>query len=201
MLMAGVTKAVRYEPKTFPGLNNLIGITPVEIEEHLKLYNGYVANTNLLREKIGSMVVSGSAGTPEFAELVRRLGFEYNGMRLHELYFENLSGGGKRPSQMVVNALEDAFNGFGSWETLFRKVAAMRGVGWVILYQDPLNENLSVHWINQHEDGHPVGFNPILVLDCWEHAWTAYLRPTERAKYIEDFFTNIDWDVVERRFR
>jgi Fe-Mn family superoxide dismutase len=189
----------KFTVHTFPNLDNLKNITPIEIEEHIKLYGGYVQNCNILREKIMQMTTSGQAGTPEWAELVRRLGFEYNGVRLHELYFENLSGTAAAPTIALKETLESAFDGWENFQTHFLKMAAMRGVGWTILYMDPVTGCLNVHWINLHEDGHPAGFTPLLVMDCWEHAWTAYLKPTERAKYIEDFWSNIDWAVVEKR--
>lgn len=188
----------KYVPKTFPGLNKLHGITQTEIDEHLKLYGGYVTNTNLLREKIAGIVEKGEAGSTEFSELVRRLGFEYNGMRLHELYFENL-GGRAAPGPAVKADIEEAFGCWENFEIEFRKIAAMRGVGWAILYKDPETGFLSNHWIGLHEEGHPAGFTPLLVMDVWEHAWTAYLKPTERGRYIDDFFANINWKTVEDR--
>ena len=189
---------VKYLPKTFPGLTKLQGITQTEVDEHLKLYLGYVTNTNLLRENIARIVEEGMAGSVEFSELVRRLGFEINGMRLHELYFENL-GGGSKPGTDFKVAIEEAFGCWENWEIEFRKIASMRGVGWAILYKDPKTGFLGNHWIGLHEEGHPAGFTPILVMDVWEHAWTAYLKPTERGRYIDDFFANINWKAVEGR--
>lgn len=194
-----LTATAKYEPKTFPHLRGLKGITPVQIEEHLKLYGGYVNNTNILREKIARIVDAGEAGSVEFSELVRRLGFEYNGMRCHELYFDNLTGTPVEASRGLKAAIEESFGGWASWEIEFRKIAAMRGVGWVILYKDPETGYLSNHWIGLHEEGHPCGFIPVLVMDVWEHAWTAYLKPTERGKYIDDFFSNINWEAVGGR--
>jgi Fe-Mn family superoxide dismutase len=190
---------IKYEAKTFSALAGLKGITPVEIEEHLKLYKGYVNNVNLLREKIGKLLEKGETDTPEFSELSRRVGFEINGMRCHELYFGNLSGQTSTPGGHIKSAVEESFGTWAKWELEFRKLAAMRGVGWVILYKDPETGHLSNHWIGMHEEGHPVGFVPILVCDVWEHAWTGYLKPTERGKYVEDFFKNINWEAVEKR--
>jgi len=190
-----------YKAKNFPNLNNLKNIPQTQIDEHLKLYDGYVKNTNalnsLLKEKIAKQNFEGAP----FAELVRRLGFEYNGMRLHELYFENLNskGGDNKKAKNLTKLIAKNFSNFKNFKSYFLKVAAMRGVGWAILYQDVKTKQLSVHWINSHENGHPAGFVPIIVMDIWEHAWTAYLKPTERAKYIEDFWANIDWTVCEDR--
>ena len=198
-MSTNVLTLMEYELKTFPNLDNLLGIPKTEISEHLKLYKGYVTNVNLMREKIKELTDSGMAGTMEFSELVRRLGFEYNGMRLHELYFENLTGEKMEPGKTIKMLIQESFGSFEEWVDAFKKMATMRGVGWVILYKDPVTSFLSNHWISMHEDGHPAGFIPVLVMDCWEHAWTAYLKPTERGLYVEDFFACIDWEEVEKR--
>ena len=194
-----ISLLTKYAAKTFPNLRGLKGITPVEVEEHLKLYGGYVNNTNLLRGKMGLMVETKQAGTPEFSELARRMGFEYNGMRLHELYFENLAGTQRNPSSHLKTTIEDSFGSWENWQTEFRAMAAMRGVGWVVLYKDQEWGLMVNQWIGMHDEGSLIGLTPILVMDVLEHAWTGYLRPTERAEYIADFFSNIDWEVVERR--
>jgi Fe-Mn family superoxide dismutase len=190
---------VKYEAKTFPGLAALKGITQTEVEEHLKLYKGYVNNVNMLKDRIHTLVESGTVDTPEFAELSRRMGFEINGMRCHEIYFGNLGAGRDNPGEIVKAAIIESFGTWEKWELEFRKLAAMRGVGWVFLYKDPETGCLTNHWIGMHEEGHPSGFVPILALDVWEHAWTAYLKPTERGRYIDDFFKNINWEAVEKR--
>ena len=194
-----VITLMEYDLKSFPNLDNLKSIPKTEFDEHLKLYKGYVTNVNMLRTKIMELASDECADTVEFSELVRRLGFEYNGMRLHELYFENLKGEGIEPGDTFKMLIEESFGSWDTWVYEFKKMALIRGVGWVILYKDPVTGFLSNHWIGMHEEGHPAGFMPILVCDCWEHAWTAYLKPTERGKYVEDFFANIDWQVVEKR--
>lgn len=190
-----------YEKQIFD-LVGLNGISDKQLEIHFALYGGYVTNTNLLNEKLSEMLKNGTAGTPEYAELKRRLGFEYNGMRLHEYYFGNLT---KSPAELTEGTLkskiEDAFGSYETWKTDFVKVGSMRGVGWAILYQDPLNGNLSNHWITLHEEGNPVGFQPLLVMDIWEHAFMVDYKPAERPKYIEAFFSNICWDSVTKRLK
>ena len=198
-MSTSVITLMEYELKSFPNLDNLTGIPKTEFDEHLKLYKGYVTNVNMLRTKIRELTDTGKAGSVEFSELIRRLGFEYNGMRLHELYFENLTGDSTEPGKTLKMLIEASFGSWEEWVDGFKKIASMRGVGWAILYKDPVTGFLSNHWISMHEEGHPAGFIPVLVCDCWEHAWTAYLKPTERGKYVEDFFANIDWEVVEKR--
>ena len=189
-----------YQEKKFE-LSGLNGISDKQLEIHFGLYAGYVKNTNLLNEQIGDMIKNGKAGTPEYAELKRRLGFEYNGMRLHEYYFGNLTSSSKEldKGSKLSGLVEGAFGSYDNWKNDFVKVGSMRGVGWAILYQDPMNGNLSNHWITLHEDGHPAGFQPLLVMDVWEHAFMVDYKPAERGKYIEAFFSNICWDAVGKR--
>ena len=190
-----------YKAKEFK-LSGLKGISDRTLEMHLSLYEGYVKNTNALTEKLAEMThkKKASAKDPAFAELTRRLGFEYGGMVLHEYYFDNLAPNGKGIiSDETKNAIEKNFTTFENWKANFAAVGEMRGVGWAILYQDPVSQQLSNHWIALHHIGVPSGFKPILVMDVWEHAYLLDYRPSERNKYIEAFFSNIDWDVIQRR--
>ena len=144
----------------------------------------------------------GKAGTPAYSELTRRLGYEYNGMRLHELYFENLTAKFRQldATSPLHAELARHFRSFEAWRRDFVTVAGMRGVGWAILYEDPETGRLNNHWITLHEHGHPAGFRPLLVMDVWEHAFMVDCKPTERARYIDAFFANLDWRIVEDRF-
>jgi Fe-Mn family superoxide dismutase len=190
-----------YKPKEFK-LSGLNGISDKTIEMHFGLYQGYVKNTNLLTEQISEMIRKREASgkVPAYAELNRRLGFEYGGMVLHEYYFENLAAKGKgSPSKALSQAFEQNFAGFDNWKQAFAAVGDMRGVGWAILYQDPVTEQLSNHWIALHQNGVPSGFKPILVMDVWEHAYLLDYKPADRGKYIEAFFSNVDWESVNRR--
>ena len=192
-----------YKAKDFK-LSGLQGISDETLEAHFALYQGYVKNTNLLDEQIMEMIQTGKASgkEPMYAELTRRLGFEYGGMVLHEYYFENLAPKGKgQPAQEVKKAMEEHFGGFDKWKQAFSAVGEMRGVGWAILYQDPVTERLSNHWIALHQDGVPSGFKPILVMDVWEHAFVLDHTPSGRSKYIDAFFTNINWDVLGKRLK
>ena len=191
-----------YTPRSW-NLSGLQGISEKTLEVHFGLYEGYVKNTNLLNEQLLEMIEGGKAAgsDPHFAELKRRLGFEYNGMRLHEYYFENLTASGSAAPQ--GGALKDAFarnfGDFETWKKDFTAVGAMRGVGWAIAYLDPAGGRVSNHWITLHEDGNIAGFAPLLVMDVWEHAFMFDYKPAERSKYIEAFFTNINWSAVEAR--
>jgi Fe-Mn family superoxide dismutase len=175
------------------------GFSDTLLKNHFTLYQGYVNNTNKLIEIFGQMLKEGKTGTPEFAELRRRLGWEFNGMRLHEYYFENLGGkGGLEKAGKLSKRISEDFGNYEAWEKEFKAVATMRGIGWAVLYQDRLTGKLLNFWINEHDVGHPAGGSPLLILDVFEHAFmTDY--GLKRADYIEAFFRNIHWKAVEGR--
>lgn len=190
-----------YTAKKWP-LAGLQGISDNTLQVHFGLYEGYVKNTNLLNEQLAEQLSAGTAAgaNPHFAEITRRLGFEYNGMRLHEYYFDNMTAkAGGTPSSTLQSALGATYGDFETWKKDFMAVGGMRGVGWAIAYQDPHTGRITNHWVTLHEDGNVAGFNPILVMDAWEHAFLLDYKPAERPKYIESFFANIDWAVVESR--
>jgi Fe-Mn family superoxide dismutase len=190
-----------YVAKDYKTLIGIKGFSDTLLNNHFTLYQGYVTNTNKLLDTLAAMIKDGKIGTPEYAELKRRLGWEFNGMRLHEYYFENLGGkAGLNKSGKLGKQLSDEFGSYENWEKDFRGTATMRGIGWVILYQDNLTGKLLNQWINEHDTGHPAGCTPILVLDVFEHAFMVDYG-LKRADYIEAFFNNINWGAVEARFK
>ena len=190
-----------YTAKDYSSLIGMDGFGETLLNNHFTLYQGYVTNTNKLFDSLGAMLKEGTMATPEYAELKRRLGFEFNGMRLHEYYFENLGGKGVLDkSGKLGKKLAEAFGSYEDWEKDFRATAAMRGIGWTILYQDNVTGWLVNQWINEHETGHLAGCTPVLVVDVFEHAFMIDYG-LKRADYIEAFFKNINWDVVEARLR
>ncbi len=195
-----------YTPREF-NLSGLNGISDQTLEMHFKLYEGYVKETNNLTERIGKFLADGKVDQeemPAYSELTRRLGFEYNGMVLHEYYFENMKQGGNvdpENNSAFTKAAEESFGSYDIWKADFVGIGKMRGVGWAICYQDPTNGRLSNHWITLHQIGNVAGFTPILVMDVWEHAFLLDYKPAERPKYIEAFFSNIDWQAVEKRLK
>lgn len=171
------------------------------LKNHFTLYQGYVTNTNKIIDALTTMLKEGKTATTEFAELKRRMGFEFNGMRLHEYYFENL--GGKTPRDKAgkfTKKVSEAFGSYEAWEQDFRATGAMRGIGWVVLYQDNVTGTLFNQWINEHETGHFAGCIPILVMDVFEHAFMIDYG-LKRVDYIATFFNNINWDIVEKRIK
>ena len=193
----------RYEAKQFPRMKGLSGISDGLLQDHYKLYEGYVKNVNELTAQLEGMAKEGKGkGTnPAFAEMTRRLGFEYGGMVLHELYFGNLASEPDplNKSGTFAQALAQGFGSFEAWLDDFKAIAGMRGVGWAIAYQNPENRAISNHWITLHNDGHPPGFKPIVVMDAWEHAFVPDYKPTERSKYVDAYFRNLDWRACEAR--
>ena len=196
-------KMKTYKEQSFDQLKGLDGISDDQVAEHLKLYAGYVKQVNTLNEQIAA-AGKPSGKDPEFAELTRRLGFEYNGMILHEYYFSNLKKAAEPTPPAgsgLVQALNESFGSVEEWKMGFQAMGDMRGIGWVVLFQDPATDRLSNHWITLHQDGVPAGFKPLLIMDVWEHAFMRDYKVTDKAKYVEAFFRNIDWACVERRLR
>ncbi|HVF51269.1 MAG TPA: Fe-Mn family superoxide dismutase [Pyrinomonadaceae bacterium] len=195
-----------YQPKQF-NLSGLKGISDETLEMHFKLYEGYVKETNNLTERISKFLEDGKVDQeemPAYSELTRRLGFEYNGMVLHEYYFANMKQHGTGDpdrTSAFYKAAEQSFRSYEIWKADFVGIGKMRGVGWAICYQNPANGRLSNHWITLHETGNVSGFLPVLVMDVWEHAFLLDYKPAERPKYIEAFFSNIDWQACDARLR
>ena len=192
---------MNYTPKDYSKLIGMPGFSETLLKNHFTLYQGYVANTNTVLDILGLMAKDDKTTAPEYAELKRRLGWEFNGMRLHELYFENL--GGKAPIDQdgkLARKLAEQYGDLESWEKDFRATGAMRGIGWVVLYEDTTNGRLINFWINEHDVSHPAGGAPRLVMDVFEHAYMIDYG-LKRADYIEAFFKNIDWAAVESRLR
>lgn len=191
-----------YEPKNYDHLLGTPGFSDQLLKNHFTLYQGYVTNTNKLADALKDMVSSGKIGTPEYAELKRRFGWEFNGMRLHELYFGNMRNGGSKldPASSLWAQMDKDFGPKPAWRDDFTAVGTMRGIGWVVLYYDPEADKLFNVWVNEHDMGHLAGCKPLLVLDVFEHAYVLDYG-LKKADYIEAFFKAIDWEVVASRFR
>jgi len=190
-----------YVAKDYSKLIGMAGFSETLLKNHFTLYQGYVTNTNKVLDTLAAMLKEGKTATPEFAELKRRLGWEFNGMRLHEYYFENLGGQeALDPNGQLAKELVESFGSIEAWEKDFRAVGGMRGIGWVVLYQDTAGGRLVNFWINEHDAGHPAGCQPILIMDVFEHAFMIDYG-LKKADYIEAFFKNIDWKAAAARLR
>jgi Fe-Mn family superoxide dismutase len=194
-------KAMSYAAKDYSKLISMEGFSETLLKNHFTLYQGYVTNTNKVMDILAQMLKDGKTGTPEYAELKRRLGWEFNGMRLHEYYFENLGGkGGINKEGKLAKKITEDFGNYETWEKDFKAVGAMRGIGWAVLYQDSANGKLINLWINEHDVSHPAGCNPVLIMDVFEHAFMIDYG-LKRADYIETFFKNISWSAAEARLK
>lgn len=190
---------MRYQPKDFSALLGMNGFSDPLLNDHFGLYQGYVAHTNELLEKLARLEEGGELGSVEHSELRRRLGWEFDGMRLHELYFGNLGGSGKPPSRgPAQEVITSGFGSFDRWSDEFKAVGSLRGAGWAILYLDPEGDHLMNLWIDEHGTGHAAGCSPLLVMDAWEHAFATDYG-TDRETYIEAFMANVDWKEIEKR--
>tara|TARA_B100000745_G_scaffold300364_1_gene254026 strand:- start:5639 stop:6223 length:585 start_codon:yes stop_codon:yes gene_type:complete len=188
---------MHYEEKTFD-LPEMEGLSTKQIETHLKLYSGYIKNVNGLMDDINTLKQDSEKNARALSELARRFGFEWNGMRMHEYYFEALGGDGK-PGGEIVNLIEDQYGSIDTWMAEFRAIAMMRGAGWAVLTLDTESGNLHSIWVNDHELGQLAGAKVLIALDVWEHAYLIDYLPAGRGDYITAFFNNLKWDVIERR--
>ena len=189
-----------YEAKNFESLLGTPGFGDDLLKNHFTLYGGYVTNTNKLSDALAAMLKDGKAGTPEYNELKRRFGWEFDGMRLHELYFGNLTNDGSAldESSDLAKKISAEFGSVADWEKDFRAVGAMRGIGWTILYWDKETDRLFNAWVNEHDTGHLAGCVPLLVMDVFEHAFITQYG-LKRADYIEAFMKAVDWEAVAAR--
>jgi len=186
-----------YESINFDQLLGTAGFSDELLNNHFKLYQGYVKNTNAAAELLKDSITN----TYAYGEVKRRFGWEFSGMRLHELYFGNLVSGGstQTPDSPLMTKLITDFGSVEAWEADFKATASMRGIGWVILYHDPIGDRLFNVWINEHDLGHLAGAKPLLVLDVFEHAFVTDYG-LNKADYLAAFWNAINWDEVEKRF-
>ena len=194
------TLSADFVAKDYGFLKGTPGFSDEALNMHFTLYGGYVKNTNLILSELSKLVAASQSKTPEYSELKRRFGWEFDGMRLHELYFDNM--GGKEPlsdkNPLYLQIVSD-FGSFDAWKADFVATGSMRGIGWAVLYYDPASRRLFNSWINEHDLGHLAGGKPILVMDVFEHAYLPDYQ-LERSKYIEAFFNTINWISVQNRF-
>jgi Fe-Mn family superoxide dismutase len=185
-----------YEVKNFENILGMKGFSDQLLKNHFTLYQGYVTNANKLADALNTMDKEGKASTPEYAELKRRFGWEWNGMRLHECYFGNITKGGKEIDENtnLYKKIVQVFGSYENWEKDFKAAGAMRGIGWIILYYDGVGGQLFNTWINEHDAGHLSGAKPLLVMDVFEHAYMIDYG-LKKADYIESFFGAIDWSI------
>jgi len=188
--------------KTFK-IPELSGIGAKNIEEHLKLYKGYVTNTNLILNKINELKNDPEKNAFVLGELQRRFGFEFDGMRNHEYYFHSLENGTKnlKEESDLKEAIMKEWGSFENFLMHFKFVATTRGIGWTILYFDKISSKLIIHWIDEHHLGQLTGLSPVICLDMWEHAYVYDYPTSEKKKYVEAFFSNLNWEVIEENFK
>ncbi|MCC7160651.1 superoxide dismutase [Candidatus Nomurabacteria bacterium] len=184
-------------------IGELKGISAKNIEEHLKLYAGYVKNANFVFDKIGELSVDEEKNIYVLGELHRRFSFEYNGMRNHEVYFSSLSGGAKslQADSIFKKIIEEQHGSFEAWLASFKNLAMTRGIGWAVLWYDKKDKRLLASWIDEQHIGELNGCEMILALDMWEHAYLYDYASSEKKKYIEAFFENLNWEVVEENLK
>lgn len=190
-----------YSPKTFT-FGALDGISQKQLDVHIKLYEGYVKFLNTLDDVQTDLIKDNEKNTYALSEVTRRIGFEFNGMRMHEHYFNQWEGpstplGAGTP---LGDALIVQYGSLDLWMARFRGVAMMRGIGWAVLSYDHVGKHFINHFVADHELGQLGNTTPILVLDMWEHAYMVDYVPAEKVKYVDAFFKNLNGSVVDNRF-
>lgn len=186
-----------YEAQNYESLLGAEGFSDDLLKNHFKLYEGYVANTN----KAADLIKELEAGTPQAAEVRRRFGWEFNGMRLHEIYFSNMVVGGSTlaADSPLSKAIDENFGSWDAWEADFRATGGLRGIGWAVLYHDMESGRLFNAWINEHDGGHFAGAMPLMIMDVFEHAFMLDYG-LAKGEYIDSFFNVINWEEVGKRF-
>ncbi len=195
------TSLAPYKAKDYTYLIGMAGFSDYALNTHFTLYQGYVKNVNLLLDILKQYDSDGSEKTPQYQEIKRRLMWEFDGMRLHELYFNNLGGKNStfdRNSPLYQQIVSD-FGSYEAWKKDFVATGGLRGIGWVVLYHDPISGRLINAWVGEHDVGNMASGNPILIMDVWEHAYMLDYG-IDRMGYIDAFFNNIDWKVVANRY-
>jgi Fe-Mn family superoxide dismutase len=190
-----------YTEKTF-AIPELNGISKKSIDEHLKLYSGYVKHSNLILEKITEYSADSEKHAYALGEIQRRFGFEFNGMRNHEYYFQSLEGGSVSlpESSELKKAIEQEWGSWDGWLARFKAIAMTRGIGWAILYYDPATKKLVNTWVDEQHLGQLNGLQYVVGIDMWEHSF--YLDyATDKKKYVEAFFENLNWQTIESWFK
>ena len=184
-------------------IGELTGISLDSVTEHLKLYAGYVKHTNLILSKIEEMSKDSVTNAYALGELQRRFGFEFDGMRNHEYYFKSLEGGAVAITEnsALHNTITEEWGSFDAWLARFKAVALTRGIGWAFLYYDKTTGRLLNSWVDEQHLGHLTGLSPILALDVWEHAFVPDYKASGKKAYVEDFFKNLNWSVIEENFK
>lgn len=191
----------KFEERIFV-IPELKGISSKTIEEHQKLYAGYVKHANLIREKIDEMKKDAEKNAYALGEVMRRFGFEYNGMRNHEVYFASFEGGARPLGEGTLRKqIELDFRSFEGWLQEFKSIALTRGIGWAMLYYDRQDKRLLNAWIDEQHLGQLQDCSLILGLDMWEHSFVADYQPSGKKAYVEDFFANINWEIIEGNFK
>ncbi len=190
---------MKYEPLTFD-IPETPGISKDTMDGHIGLYLGYVKHVNLIREKIDAYSSDQDNNAYAIAEMQRRLGFEFGGMRNHEYYFSQFEGGSREmPVGTLKGKMEEQWGTFDTWLKRFRQISLTRGVGWAMLYHDPHTDQLIQTWVDEQHAGQLADVDIVLALDMWEHSYMRDYPASDKSKYVDAFFANINWEVVSNR--
>ena len=191
-----------YQEQKFD-LPTLTGISPKQVEVHLKLYGGYVKNLGTLMSTVEELKKDSEKNAYALSEVTRRIAFEFDGMRMHEYYFSQWEKSAQEPDpgSALAESLTRQYGSLENWMNEFKAVGMMRGIGWTVLYFDEKAGLFLNTWVGDHELGQLSGLPVVLAMDMWEHAYMVDYVPAEKSKYVDAFFANLNWGVIEERFK
>ena len=185
-----------------PSLQTMTGISTKTTEEHLKLYAGYVNKYNEIQEKLSQLTTDDYEKANQVYSTIRSLkvdlSFAWGGIINHEIYFGHLGGVGGIPKGELEKQIEKDFGSFTAYVQDI-KATGIAARGWVWTAWNNQEKRL-LNYLGDAQNSYPVwGAYPILALDTYEHAYFMDFG-VARAKYLDAFFTNMNWDVVETAF-
>ncbi|HVU75719.1 MAG TPA: Fe-Mn family superoxide dismutase [Candidatus Paceibacterota bacterium] len=192
---------MKYEPKKF-SVPQLDGISEESIQQHIGLYEGYVKNFNTISAELPEYAKDSEKHAHALSELIRRRSFEFGGMRLHEYYFPQFEGGAQalNPDSALAKQFAKEYHDPAHFEPYFKAIGNMRGPGWAMLYWDAYGQQLLAGFTGEQHQGHFVTLPIVLALDVWEHTYLLDHGASGKGKYLDAFFKNLNWSVVEERF-
>lgn len=188
-----------YVPRDFSAFPVNGALSYSSSANHLRLYQAGVKATNDMLQRFKELEAEGKASSPDYSELKRRFAYEFNGMRLHELFFGQFGAAPLAADSDLRAALAAQFGSFDAWQAAFTALEQTRGAGWAALAYDRQGKKFLNVWIDGHSGGVPVGADLLLVVDMFEHAYMPDFQ-LDKARYAQAVWGALNWAAVEKRF-
>jgi Fe-Mn family superoxide dismutase len=188
----------KFIPKQF-NFSNVKYMTPEQLSQHYTLYTKYIDSLNKINVNMNSenMFLNCNSNYSPIRSAEKSTTFCLDAIKLHELYFDNLTGNNSNPYEKVEKIILDNFGSYKSFKDKF-KCIGMSMRGWVIFCQDVYTGDYYIYGQDSHDDGVILCAKPLIVLDVYEHAYMIDYG-INRDLYIDSFFENLDFKVVNER--